>query len=47
MILATPQAYLPGVAVAAAVPAPAGDSFAIHLTQPVASPVQVAWFVLG
>jgi hypothetical protein len=47
MVLATPQTYIPGVAVAAAVPDPAARSFTIYLTQAVTSPVTVAWFILG
>jgi hypothetical protein len=47
LILATPQTYLPGVAVAAAVPDPAASSLTIYLTQAVTSPVTVAWFILG
>jgi hypothetical protein len=47
LILATPQTYLPGVAVAAVVTDPAARSFTIYLTQAVTSAFSVAWFVIG
>jgi hypothetical protein len=46
-VLATAQAYLSGVTVAAAVPDPAASSFTIYLTQAVTTSFPVAWFILG
>ena len=47
LVLATPQDYVAGVAVAAVVPKVSSSSFDIYLTEAVEVSLDVAWFVIG
>jgi hypothetical protein len=47
MVLAVLQQQRAGVWVTAAVPAPAGDTFAIYLNKSVGKKTKVAWFLVG